>query len=105
MVVSRHIHNPEFRKRLVKHIESIISCEIDSEVLERDAMQRKTKQPGTPHGMHDLGVLNGDRAKEILLQPDNEQQLLEMSEKIAKVADTINAAQCFHCHTFTCHPK
>jgi hypothetical protein len=105
MVVSRHIHKKEFRERLLKHVESIISCEIGAEVVEKDAMQRKTKQPPVPHGMHDLASLDGARARSILLQPNNEQLLTAMAKDIDQAADTINAATCFHCHTFTCHPK
>ena len=104
MVVSRLVHNTEFRERLLKHIESIISCEIDPNVVAMDAMHRKTRQTPIPHGMHDPAVLDGGRAR-ALLQTNNEQELLVMSNGIDLQADKVNASSCFHNHTFTCTPK
>jgi hypothetical protein len=105
MVISKHIHKKEFRDRVVKYVDSIITCDLDADVVEKNDMHRKTKQASIPYGMHEPQGLNAKNVEPLLTQPNNENELRRVSESIDREASRVNAATCFHKHTFTCFPK
>ena len=86
-------------------MDSVVTCELDPIVDELDSMSRYLRQEAVSHGMHETVELDGDRVNGLLQQPNYQTELDGLSKHIALSADRINAVTCFHCHTWTCHPK
>ena len=105
MTISQHIHKQDFRDRVVKYIDSILSCELETSVMKDNDMHRKTRQDPVPHGMHEASDLNAKNVGAVLVQQGNEDALRRISDCIDQQAGAVNASTCLHRHTFTCYPK
>ena len=107
MVISKHIHKKEFRARVVKYVDSIITCDLSAGAVGPNDMHRSTKQESVPYGMLEPHGLNAKNV-EPLLEPGvvgADGKLRDVSDSIDRAAGLVNASTCFHKHTFTCFPK
>ena len=104
MVVSRWLHDDEFRARIVKFVDSIVVCEVSREAAATDDLRRRLRRPRMPFGLNDPVEFSVQHLDDVIGSRDDD-RLREWNASMLRNADEINAQTCMHAHTWTCRPK